>query len=218
MLSVVLVDDHPVFRLGVRYMLEGQGDLKVVAEADSAGTARRVLRETHPDLLVLDLVLGDGSGLEILDELPALSPGTRTLVVSMLDELLYAERCLRAGACGYLMKSEAAREITTALQQIAAGDIYLGHTATRRILRKLAAGTPGTADPVEVLTNRELEVFQLLGSGKRTSEIAQDLAISPKTVESHQAKLKRKLGVSNATELLRVAMDWAQHGGRLEGT
>lgn len=213
--TVVIIDDHPVFRLGLRFLLDARSDARVVGEGSTAAEVRRLAALT-PDLVLLDLMLSDGNGIDCIREIKAISPATRVLVVSMLDELLYAERCVRAGASGYLAKSDAPASLGTAMRRVLAGDVHFGDDVLRQIARRVAGG--GTVkSPVSALSDRELEVFQLLGQGHRAGEIARLLHVSRKTVETHQAKLKRKLGASTSTELLRMALDWQRDPSVLEG-
>ncbi|TNE91199.1 MAG: response regulator transcription factor [Deltaproteobacteria bacterium] len=212
---VVLVDDHPVFRLGLRSLLEARHGYRVVAEAESVPSAMKVLRDVECDVAIVDLMLKGGSGTELVRWIRTEMPQVRVLVVSMLDEELYAERCVRGGASGFLQKSEAPRSLFNALERVLAGDVYLGEGATQRLMRRVAGGMAASENPLLQLTDRELEVFQLIGQGHRTAEIARMLHISPKTVESHQAKLRRKLGARDGVELLRLSVAWRQQGGRL---
>lgn len=211
---VAIIDDHPVFRLGLRFLLEGDPSVSVIGEGSRAGDVRK-LAEQRPDLVLLDLMLQDGNGIDAIREVREISPDTRVLVVSMLDEVLYAERCVRAGACGYLAKNDAPGTLASALARVLSGDIHLGEAVLRQIARRVAGG--GTVNsPVSSLSDRELEVFQLIGQGHGAGAIARMLHVSRKTVETHQAKLKRKLGASTSSDLLRMALEWqrglAQNG------
>ncbi|MEZ4316266.1 MAG: response regulator transcription factor [Myxococcota bacterium] len=203
---VVIVDDHPVFRLGLKFLIDGRAEANVVGEGSCAADVRR-LAQLEPDLFVIDLMLSDSNAIENIREILIHAPNTRILVVSMLDEVLYAERCVRAGAHGYLTKSDAVTDLVTAMLRVLCGDIYLGERVMRQIARRVAGGG-AVKDPVASLSDREIEVFQLLGQGHRPGEIAEMLHLSRKTIESHQAKLKRKLGVTSSSELLRMALDW----------
>lgn len=206
--TVLIIDDHPVMRLGLKHLLEGDGHYLVVGEAHSHSTAIEAARVQQPDIIILDLVLGDGRGLELLPSLRHSHPQAQILVISMLDELLYAERCLLLGANGYLMKSRASDQLLEALQVLLDGRVFVTDAVKERLVNTAIQGQGGARSQIELLTDRELEVFQLIGSGKSTVEIGEILRLSVKTVESHQAKLRRKLNVPNARELMRLAVSW----------
>ena len=212
---IVLVDDHPLFRAGMRFVLDNTVGNKVVAEAGDSRSGRDVIKQHQPDVVVLDLVLGDGRGLEVLQEISNLAPSARVLMVSMLDESMYAERCIRSGAAGYLMKSTAPDSLVSAVEAVARGDVFLSSFLTQRLMQRMSSGVSPQARPIQTLTDRELEVFELIALGRSTRETASSLGISPKTVESHQSRIKRKLGVGSTHELLRVAMSWHQEHGRV---
>lgn len=206
---VLLVDDHPIFRLGLRSLLIKDG-IQVVGEAENLRDARRLLHELSPDVIVLDLMLGNGSGLELLEELAQLAPQASALVLSMMDEELYAERVLQQGAKGYLMKSEDPKRLVAAVRGVATGEVQVSDQLTRRLLRRVVQGESFASDPIDSLTTRELEVFQLIGQGHTTKQVADALSLSPKTVETHQAKIKRKLGLRTTNQLVRHAVTWIQ--------
>lgn len=210
-----LVDGHPIVRLGLRHLFESTGRYEVVGEASTVREAAMQMRDAEASVCLLDLVLEDGSGLELLRQLQDSCPDTRVVVLSMLDEAIYAERCVRAGAFGYVQKTEDPDALMSAVEIVLNGDVYLGQSATQRLMRRVAAGASAHSNPIHELTDRELEVLMLLGQGHRTSEIASHLHLSPKTVESHQAKLRRKLGARNGADLLRIAMSWHEGAGHL---
>lgn len=213
---VMIVDDHPMVRERLAMLIEDEEDLEVMAEADGAGTARKRLAEGLPDVLVLDLSLGDAYGIEFVKELQQLHPSLRILVCSMHDQSVYAERALRAGARGYVTKKQASRTVLIALRRVLAGEVYLSEEMSQAILNRVARGKSGgdaaagsTLDP---LTDRELEVFQLVGAGHEVARIAKLLHISPKTVEAHRDHIRKKLGLKNAAELLRLAVQMTVRG------
>ncbi len=214
--SVVLVDDHPMVRERIALLIGDEDDLEVVGVAGGACAARKLLAVALPDVLVLDLSLGDAYGIEFIKELRQLHPKLKILVCSMHDQSVYAERALRAGAKGYVTKQEATREVLTALRRVLAGGVYLSEEMGQAILGRVAGGGAGGADAkgstIDALTDRELEVFQLIGAGRSVAEIAKLLHISVKTVEAHREHMKPKLGVKNAAELLRLAVQMTVRG------
>jgi DNA-binding NarL/FixJ family response regulator len=201
---VLLADDHQLLRIGLRQMLEADGGFVVVGECDSGGSLDGLLREHDPDVLVLDLQLRDGSALERIAPLLAAFPHLAILVLSMHDQRVYAERCIKLGAKGYLMKEEAAALVTDALRAVAAGGTFLSPSLT--------AATSG-GPPIGKLSDRELQVFELIGDGLPTRAIATRLDLSEKTVEAHKANMKKKLALEHGTELVRLAMAWRESGG-----
>lgn len=206
--KVVIVDDHPIVRQGLAQLISQESDLQVVGEADDARTAIEVLERVAPDAVIVDLMLKDSSGIDLIKDIKAKSPEARILVVSMHDEAVYAERALRAGAHGYIMKQEATNAVLNALRKVLADDVYVSEEVVSRMLRRMVGGRPG--DGIERLSDRELEVFQALGQGLSVSEIADKLKVSPKTVETYRAHIKEKLGLSGATDVLRVAVSWLE--------
>jgi DNA-binding NarL/FixJ family response regulator len=211
---ILIVDDHPMMRQGLAQLIGNEPDLAVCCEADTAGQALNILVTTKPDLVLADISLPDKNGLELIKDIHALAPEVLILVVSMHDEALYAERVLRAGARGYIMKQEGGRKLMQAIRQILSGQIYVSEKMSARILeifsgRRAQAG----GSPVERLSDREFEVFQLIGEGKGTREIAEHLHLSVKTVEVHRANIKEKLSVKTATDLVRYAVRWVEAQG-----
>lgn len=202
---VLLADDHQLVRMGLRNLLESDGGFVVLGEVAAGTELQPFIAEHDPDVLVLDLQLRDGSALERIQPLVAAFPHLAILVLSMHDQRVYAERCLKLGAKGYLMKEEAAASIVEAIKAVAAGQQYLSRT--------FAAGTPGKGPPIERLSDRELQVFELTGDGLPTRVVAERLGLSEKTVEAHKANIKRKLGIEHGTELARLAMSWRESGG-----
>ncbi len=213
--NILIVDDHPVFRHGLHALIDAESDLHVMAEGTSLEDAKTKLESIKPDAVVVDLALGDSSGLELVRWISTQKLGIPTLVVSMHDEALFADRALRTGAAGYLMKSSSPDILLDGIRKVASGEQVVSANLS-------AAWTKGGADPVGKgedplarLSTREMEVFELMGRGLRTREISKQLSISVKTVETHQSNTKQKLGLTNATQLLRAALAW-QNGIRLD--
>lgn len=205
---VVVIDDHPIVRRGLIELINDEQDLTVVGEAADMGSALDTLRELKPDVTLVDLTLGDGHGLELIKQVRSAGITSKLLVVSMLDEALYADRVLRAGASGYLCKEQATDNIVSAIRQVLANKVYLSPAATARVLTQVASNELPSKSPVESLSDRELEVFELLGSGLSSREIATRLHLSVKTVETYREKIKAKLNLKNGSELTRHAIHW----------
>ncbi len=207
--GILVVDDHPLFRKGVIQMLEQEPDLEVRAEAESSPGALEAMRTTPVDLAIVDIGLhGSTNGIELTKSIKAEHPHIPVLVLSMHDEALYAARALRAGARGYLMKREALDSVILAVRTVLDGDIYVSPIMQKRMLAE-HIGDGGTARaPVERLTDRELEVLQLIGEGTEVRDIALKLHISAKTVEAHRSHIKEKLDLRNAREVARFATTW----------
>lgn len=211
---VLIVDDHPMMRQGLAQLIDNEPDLKVCAQADTAGQALDVAVGQKLDLVLLDISLPDKNGLELIKDVHSVKPELPILIVSMHDEALYAERVLRAGARGYIMKQEGGQKLLQAIRQVLSGQIYVSEKMSARILEMFSGHRPeGAASPVARLSDREFEVFQLIGQGKGTKDIAQHLNLSVKTVEVHRAKIKEKLNVLTATDLVRYAVRWAEAQG-----
>jgi DNA-binding NarL/FixJ family response regulator len=204
---VLLVEDHPVVRVGLAHLIDHEADLEVCGVADDHDSALKQVEALHPDLVLLDLSLKGLGGLEVLKALKSRHAHQRVLVVSMYDETVYAARALRAGASGYSMKQAGTDTLLQAIRQVLAGGIYLSETMRLKMPQWLSRprGLP-PLDPLERLSDRELEVFRLIGEGSSTGEIAQMLGLSSKTVESHRARIKAKLGLQHASELVHRAM------------
>jgi DNA-binding NarL/FixJ family response regulator len=207
--KVFLVDDHPIVRQGLALFIEREPDLMVCGEAEDATSALQAIRESPPDFVILDISLDGPDGLELLKTLRVRYPNLSLLVLSMHDESVYAERSLRAGANGYIMKQEAADKVITAIRQILGGDVYLSDRLTKRMLQQFVNGSISPRDPLAKLSDRELEVFRLIGAGHGTRQIADELHVSTKTVESYQAHIKEKLALRNARELVQHAVEWS---------
>lgn len=207
--SILLVDDHPLFRKGMMQLLDTQPDLQVRGEAENSGAALDAIRAGGFDLAVVDIGLrGGANGIELTKMFKVELPGLPVLIVSMHDELLYAERALRAGARGYVMKREALDSILQAVRSVLDGEIYISPSMTKRMLFDHIQGGGEARNAVERLTDRELEVFQLIGEGRDMHQIAAQLHLSKKTAEAHRSNIKKKLGVTNAREVVRYATQW----------
>ncbi|MFW6059892.1 MAG: response regulator [Phycisphaeraceae bacterium] len=208
--KVLLVDDHPIVRHGLSKLIEQAPDLEVCGEAASSAEALQIIRETDPEVVVIDISLGGGNGLELIKQIKAQGSDARLLVSSMHDELLYAERSLRAGAMGYINKIEGTEKIIEAIHQILTGRIYLSGPMTERVLQRMMQNSPEPgSSPVDALSDRELEVFEMIGHGQTTRQIAKKLHLSPKTIETHREHIKTKLHLQNNNELVRQAVQWA---------
>jgi DNA-binding NarL/FixJ family response regulator len=207
--KVFLVDDHPIVRQGLALFIDREPDLMVCGEAEDATSALQAIRESTPDFVILDISLDGRDGLELLKTLRVGHPNLPVLILSMHDESVYAERSLRAGANGYIMKQEAADKVITAIRQILGGDVYLSDRLTKRMLQQFVNGSISPRDPLAKLSDRELEVFRLIGAGHGTRQIADELHVSTKTVESYQAHIKEKLALRNARELVQHAVEWS---------
>lgn len=206
---ILIVDDHPVVRHGLAQLLSDQPDWEVCGEADNPTDAIKAFVELQPDLVVIDISLKNGNGIELIKELKALHPEARMLVSSMHDESLFAERALRAGAMGYINKQEASEKMIEAIQQVLGGRVYLSpRMADRMLHRMIRPGDDVENSPVDSLSDRELEVFELIGHGLTTRQIAAKLHLSPKTVETYRENIKTKLNLSNGTELTCHAVQW----------
>jgi DNA-binding NarL/FixJ family response regulator len=203
------VDDHPIVRQGLALFIEREPDLMVCGEAEDATSALQAIQESTPDFVILDISLDGRDGLELLKTLRVGHPNLPVLVLSMHDESVYAERSLRVGANGYIMKHEAADKVITAIRQILGGDVYLSDRLTKRMLQQFVNGSISPRDPLAKLSDRELEVFRLIGAGHGTRQIADELHVSAKTVESYQAHIKEKLALHNARELVQHAVEWS---------
>ena len=210
--TIMIVDDHAIVLHGLKELINSESDLEVTMTADSAERALEILKEQRPDIVVTDISLPGLSGFELIKELTRLYSGLPALVLSMHDELVHGERAFRAGAKGYLVKQEAPENVIKAIRKVLAGERYLSERMQSLLAHKIR-GRPAN-QPVSVLsslTDREHEIFRLIGIGLGTSEIAAKLNRSVKTVEAHRANLKQKLGLRNAYELNRFAVNWTDH-------
>lgn len=209
MYRIFIVDDHPIMRRGYTALLTRESDLQVCGEAGSGEEAIEQIQKMNPDLVIVDISMDGMNGIEMIKYLKTLRSELPFLVVSMHDETLYAERAIHAGASGYIMKSEVGVSVITAVRRILLGGIYLSEQMSSKLLRPYF-GRPkdATGGTVRVLSDRELEIFELMGRGITTSHIAEMLHISPKTVESHRARIKSKLGLENTAQLRQRAVLW----------
>jgi DNA-binding NarL/FixJ family response regulator len=206
---VFIVDDHPIVRQGLALFINREADLTVCGDAEEAGSALQRIQALRPDIVLVDISLNGPDGLDLLKNLRAYDHRLPVLILSMLDETLYAERALRAGASGYIMKQEATEKVLVAIRRILGGGIYVSDRMSGLMMLQFVGGALAPAvSPVAGLTDRELEVFRLIGEGHGTRQIAEDLHISIKTVESYQAHIKEKLSLRNARELVQRAIQW----------
>jgi len=208
---ILIVDDHPMMRQGLVQLIGVEPDLLVCGEAENAATALDAVSTLKPDLVLADISLPGKNGLELIKDFQAIQPGLPVLVISMHDESLYAERVLRAGGRGYIMKQEGGKKLMQAMRQVLEGKVYVSEKISAEILDTLSGRRPGAeGSPMEKLTDRELEIFQLIGQGKGTRDIAQTLHLSVKTVDVHRANIKTKLTLNSASELIRYAVRWTE--------
>ncbi len=208
----IIVEDHPIVREGITQLINRQHDLEVVGEAGDARTALKLVREKQPDVVIADLSLGQDGGLELVRTVSSTFPSVAILVLSMHDETVYAERALRAGARGYVTKQEATDVLLAAVRKVLAGDVWVSARVGTTLLRSFVSSGATKASKGSRLSDREIDVLRLLGAGVGTREIATRLGLSVKTVESHRAHLKEKLGLQSATELVAYAARWASEG------
>ena len=210
--KIFLVDDHPLVREWLTNLIHQQPDLSVCGEAESAQDALQGISKLKPEVAIVDISLKSGSGIELIKSLKSLQPRVAVIVLSMHDENLYAERALRAGARGYIMKRETAKKVIAAIRQVLEGKLYLSERLTALFAEKFVEGGAAATSPsVAQLSDRELEVFQLLGQGYETRQIAESLNVSMKTVQAFCARIKEKLKLTSATELLREAIRWQEN-------
>ncbi|HEY3913516.1 MAG TPA: response regulator transcription factor [Verrucomicrobiae bacterium] len=207
--KVFLVDDHPLVREWLTQLIQRENDLVICGEAEDTQEALQKIAETKPDIVIADITLKTTHGLELVKDLQARTPALPVLVLSMHDESLYAERVLRAGARGYITKQEATKRILLAIRQVLSGQIYISEKMASRMVHKMVLGrAEEQKSPIERLTDRELEVFQLIGRGQGTRRIAEELHLGIKTVESYRARIKEKLKLEDGTQLLQHAIQW----------
>lgn len=213
---VFVADDHPFLRVGLSHLINKETDMIVCGEAETVAGVRSGVEREKPDILLTDLCLGDSDGLELIKSLKAQFPNLPILVLSQQDETLFAERTLRAGARGYIMKERATQDVLEGIRTILGGDLYVSRKVAALAMRKLVEGggpndaTPTGSEEVGGLSDRELQVFRLLGAGKGTKEIADALKLSHKTIETYRENIKHKLNLPNATALIHRATEWLQ--------
>ena len=211
---LLLIDDHPFMRAGLAQLIDRQPDLMVCGEAGNPAEGMREFARTRPDLILADMTMPGRSGLEFIKDLHAQQATVLILVVSMHDETIYAERALRAGARGYIMKEAGGENLLAAIRRVLQGEIYVSPAMAAKVLSNLTARRPrGSSSPIEKLTDREFEIFTLIGHGKSTRDIAEQLHLSPKTVDVHRSHIKEKLELSDATALVRHAVRWVEAPG-----
>jgi DNA-binding NarL/FixJ family response regulator len=210
---ILLVDDHPLVRRGLAEVIAREPDMETCGEAADVLEAIREVERTSPDAVVVDLILKTGHGIELIEKLKSHDPQIKTLVSSMHDETLFAERVLRAGAMGYVSKREPPEALVQAIRQVLRGELYVSPGMTNHLLQRVVVGAPAQEDPVQGLSNREIAVYQMIGQGLTIRQIATRLHLSPKTVETHREKIKQKLNLKSSAELNRHAVQWVlEHG------
>jgi len=214
--GIMIVDDHPFVRYGLKQLISAEPDLAVCCEAGSCREALETLETSNPDLAIVDLSLKDGSGIELIKDMRKKYPSVPVLVLSMHDESLYAERALKAGAKGYIMKQEGTEILVKAIRSILSGQIFVSRALSSKLITKKAGYSSASEDScVECLSDRELQVFELIGKGLKTSSIAELLNLSVKTIETYRGNIKMKLDLTDASELFREATLWvASLGGK----
>jgi DNA-binding NarL/FixJ family response regulator len=206
---ILIVDDHPIVRQGLSQLIDQEQDLNVCGQAENAHDAMAAIKDLDPDLVVVDITLKETNGMELIKDIKVRHPNLPVLTLSMHDEAVYAERALRAGAKGYIMKQEATEKVVTAIRRVLTGDVYISDDMATKMVSKMVGRTSDRiASPVERLSDRELEVFRLIGEGFGTREMAEKLHLSVKTIETYRAHIKDKLGLQDANELLRSAIQW----------
>ncbi len=206
---MLIVDDHPVFRRGIGELIRRRSNMAICGEAENAHAALEATRRLDPDVVMLDVSLPGANGIEVIKLLLAERPRLRILVVSMHEESLYALRALRAGAKGYVMKNQAEEQLLDALRKVTSGGLYVSPALGEKLVFKIVQGSAGDlGSPVDKLSDRELEVLQLFGHGKSTREVAEALHLSVKTIETHRAHIKEKLGFKDAAEMVKFAIEW----------
>jgi DNA-binding NarL/FixJ family response regulator len=207
---ILIVDDHPLVRLSLREFIRREKDLEVCGEAEDKEQALVAVKETQPHLAIIDLTLKSSNGMELIKDLRALHPEVQILVLSMHDEAIHAERVIRAGARGYITKQEATTKVMVAIRQVLSGEIYWSEQAAARVASKIAGGSGKTLTglPTDCLTDREFQVFEMIGSGRSTRQIAAALHIDVSTVETYRARIKEKLNLSDSLALLQYAIRW----------
>ncbi len=207
--QILLVDDHPVVRDGLTTIINHQRDLNVCGGADDAHQALKAISELKPDIVVVDISLKNSDGIELTKSIKAKYPKLRVLVLSVHDESIYAERALRAGARAYLMKEVVSENIVKAIRSVLKGEIYVSDTISKKFLHKIAGDKAATTKtPIENLSDREFEIFRLIGVGYKASQMAKRLHLSVKTIETYRGRLKEKLNITDASKLLRYAIKW----------
>lgn len=218
MKKIIIVDDHPLLREGLERVIGAEGDLSVCGTAGSVKEALRLVEQHSPDLVLSDLILPGRNGLELIKDLRATHPQLPVLVLSMHDEMIYAERCLSAGARGYIMKETAAENLVEAIRTVLSGGVFASPAVMDHFLLSLSSsqGRSAASFPIKRLTDREIEVFEMIGSGKGNQEIAGLLGISCRTIDAHRSHIREKLGITDGNELTRYAIRWVESGTLLQ--
>jgi DNA-binding NarL/FixJ family response regulator len=207
--KIIIVDDHPIIRKGLSDLINQEKDLEVCGQAEDAHEGLQAVKAVNPDMVVVDISLKETSGIELIKDINTQYPNLPVLALSMHDESLYAERALRAGAKGYIMKAEATEKVVTAIRKVLRGELYVSDRMAAKMVRKLVGSGPAVgSSPIDRLSDRELEVFLLIGQGRGTRQIAEKLHLSVKTIETYRAHMKDKLNLENAAELLQYAIRW----------
>jgi len=208
---IFIVDDHPLVREWLAALLRQQAGLTICGQAEDAATALAAMTKTPPDVAIVDISLKTGSGLDLIKDLQAVLPDVAVIVLSMHEEIFYAERALRAGARGYVMKRESTSQIIDAIRQVRDGRVYANPEVLGRLAERLVGRSAAARGTVEGLSDRELEVFRRLGRGEPTRQIASELHLSIKTVQAYNARIKEKLGLPSGAQLVREAVRWVEH-------
>jgi DNA-binding NarL/FixJ family response regulator len=211
--KILIVDDHPSVREGLALRISIHSDLEVCGEAESEEQAIELVRQTKPDLVLVDISLKSGHGLELIKRIRSMDPGVKMLVISGFQESLYAERACRAGALGYLNKQESSEKMIEAIRTVLAGERFLSPEISRRLISQALGSSDRKKTPIEQLTDRELEVFRMIGEGLSTGLIASRLFLSTHTIDTHRENIKRKLTLNSAAELSRAAVQWLLENG-----
>jgi DNA-binding NarL/FixJ family response regulator len=210
--KILIVDDHPILRKGLGMVIDQEQDLVVIGEAEDAQGALEMIDTLNPDLVIVDLALPGVDGIELIKTMKLKYRDLPALVVSMHDESLFAERALRAGARGYIMKQEAVEKVLVAIRKVLNGEIFVSDKTTTKMIETLISGdSKGMSAPLDLLSNREMTVFRMIGQGIKTSQIADNLHLSVKTIESYRSHIKEKLKLPTGTDLMKCAIQWVQN-------
>ncbi len=209
--KILIIEDHPIMRSGLVQLIEQESDLVVCGEAEDAHGALKAIKESEPDVAVVDISLKDSNGIELIKDIKIRWPKLAVLVLSMHEESFYAERALRAGAMGYVAKAEVSAKVVDGIRQVLSGAVYVSEKITSKMLHKLVGkGKDSDVFPIDRLSDREFEVFELIGQGLQTRQVADKLHLSVKTIDAHRDHIKRKLKLDSAIELLKYAVQWVQ--------
>jgi DNA-binding NarL/FixJ family response regulator len=209
--KILIVEDHEIFRLGIKELINHEPDLAVCAEAEDVDTARALINAFQPDMVIIDITLKKSNGMDLIKEISSYHKTMKMLVLSMHDELLYAERSLQAGAQGYIMKQETSKSIVKAIRHILQGNIYVSENIMSNLLNRVRTGQDTfEKSPVENLSDRELEVLRMIGQGRSTGEIADEMNLSVSTISTYRERIKEKLQLKNSAELVRYAVHWVE--------